>query len=138
MPAPSYPRGMPAPLPGGSLAAAVYYTERHGTPDAVSQAEAGELHDVTRQAVHDALKKLARPPGKVGRPSRGDGPATEDVTVRLGPRRQVTLHLTEDERALLRGAAGEEDFAAWVRRKVGKRRWKAAAIRALLLAEAVR
>jgi hypothetical protein len=125
-------------LPGGSLAAAVYYTERHGTPDAVSQAEAGELHDVTRQAVHDALAKLARPPGKVGRPARSDGPATEDVTVRLGPRRQVTLHLTEDERALLRGAAGEEDFAVWVRRKVGKRRIGPAAIRELLLAEALK
>lgn len=74
--------------------------------------------------------------GLPGRRARSDVPATVDLTVRLLDRR-VTLHLTEDEIAQLRGAARETELAEWIRSVVGRRDLEPAAIRTLLLERAL-
>jgi hypothetical protein len=76
--------------------------------------------------------------GLPGRRARSpDGPTTIEWTIRLAAG-SVTMRLTEDERAQIRTAAGDEDEAEWARRLVGKRRLGPAKVRGLLLAQALK
>jgi hypothetical protein len=147
MPAPSYPRGMPAPFrpthrvtvwrgPGNAEELACTLDgDRLSGPYGGTKAERdaeGRWHWCGDGPPITALEVRGLP----GRRTRSDVPATEDVRVLLH-HGYVTLHLTEDERAQLRGAAGETDFAEWARSVVGKRRLGPAKVRDLLLEKAV-
>ena len=109
-------------------------------PDGTSLADAAREHPgTTPQGIHWALRRLgARARGRPGRPRRGGTGATERLGVWIARHRAITLTLTAAERDLLRAAAGNAPFPAWVRSVVGDRQVTGAGARALLLEEAAR
>jgi hypothetical protein len=109
-------------LPGGALAAAELYTARLGTRRPLSMAAAGALHDVTRQAVSDALRDPRRYAREVpaGRKPRAGAAARRQVTIafpafELHHARRVSVRLTDAELAAWQRAAGEQSLQDWVR-----------------------
>jgi hypothetical protein len=112
----------PRILPGGALAAAELYTARLGTRRPLSMAAAGDLHDVTRQAVSDALRDPRRYAREVpaGRRPRAGAAARRQVTIRfpafeLRNAWGVSVRLTDAELAAWQRAAGEQSLQDWVR-----------------------
>jgi hypothetical protein len=103
-------------LPGGALAAAELYTARRDTRRPLSMAAAGDLHDVTRQAVSDALRNPGRYAREVpaGRKPRAGAAARRQVTIALADGR-VSVRLTDAELAAWQRAAGERSLQDWVR-----------------------
>jgi hypothetical protein len=116
MPAPSYPRGMSRrdppptvpPLPGGSRAAALYALAHD-----VAYELAGARHGVTRQAVQQAVRRLATEPRKPGRPA-SPGSRTEEIHLRLGKRRTM-LRVTSEQLEAYRAAAPDGEVGEWFR-----------------------
>jgi hypothetical protein len=112
----------PPILPGGALAAAELYTARRDTRRPLSMADAGELHDVTRQAVSAALRDPRRYAREVpaGRKPRAGAAARRQVTIRfpafeLRNAWGVSVRLTDAEFTAWQRTAGEQSLQDWVR-----------------------
>jgi hypothetical protein len=68
-------------LHGGVTAALAYYTERLGTPAAVTIAAAARLHNVSRQTLHAALCSQGRPPPRGRQPRAGERARSRSIRV---------------------------------------------------------
>lgn len=130
----------PVTLPGGALAAAELYTARLGTRRPLSMAAAGDLHDVTRQAVSRALRDPGRYAREVPAGRKPRGADMRRITVHFSSGRLVSVRITAAEHDAFRRCAGDAGVSGWLREltsddpKSGSQRIRALGRNAAILA----